>query len=203
MPAASPSRLASPALLLLCVIAAACGERHHSENDWRQNVAAAAPASSGAAEPARAETRDPVQLRALTLVDGKGETKQVNCISCHSLAPLAKLREQKLGVHGERSLVHGPLSCKSCHDPEHNDRLTLAGGESIAMTEALTLCAQCHGPQYRDYKRGSHGGMKGYWDRSVGARERKHCVECHEPHAPAFRPLMPVLPPHGSAGEAH
>ncbi len=204
MPAAFLHRFARCALLLLSVATAACGRHaeHHSQEDWRSSLGASA-APSAPAEPPRGETRDPVQLRALSLEDGQGEQRQVSCISCHSLAPLGTLRDQKLSVHGARTLTHGTLTCQSCHEPSHNDRLTLAGGESIAMTEALTLCAQCHGPQYRDYRRGSHGGMKGYWDRSVGPRERKHCVECHEPHSPAFRPLMPVLPPHGDAGKAH
>jgi formate-dependent nitrite reductase cytochrome c552 subunit len=61
--------------------------------------------------------------------------------------------------------------------------------------EAMRLCAQCHGPQYRDYKRGSHGGMTGHWDLSRGERTRNNCVDCHDPHAPAYPGTTPVLPP--------
>jgi hypothetical protein len=190
------------------LLALSCGRssEHHTEQEQSTVVAAAVASVASSAEhpqSALAETRDPPQLRSLQLVDGKGDTVQVSCITCHSLAPLDTLRAQNLSVHGKRTLSHGSLGCQSCHDKDHNDKLVLAGGDTINMTEALTLCAQCHGPQFRDYKRGSHGGMKGYWDRSVGTRERKHCVECHEPHSPAFRPMMPVLPPSTAGHERH
>ena len=60
------------------------------------------------------------------------------------------------------------------------------------MREALTLCSQCHGPQRRDYDHGAHGGMTGYWDRSRGGRQRNHCVDCHDPHQPAYVGGLPV-----------
>ena len=78
------------------------------------------------------------------------------------------------------------------------------------MREAMQLCAQCHGPQTRDYRRGSHGGMQGYWDLSRGDRVRNHCVDCHDPHAPAFPRFTPLPPPRDrfppappSEGHAH
>jgi formate-dependent nitrite reductase cytochrome c552 subunit len=63
------------------------------------------------------------------------------------------------------------------------------------MRDAMQLCAQCHGPQFRDYTHGSHGGMQGHWDLSRGPRLRNHCVDCHDPHTPQFQPSNPVLPP--------
>lgn len=200
-----PSNFSSRAALLFCALLSSCHRRTEGHAEAESRIPSATPAATSAqpAQPTVAETRDPVQLRALALLDEKGKVANVSCITCHSLATLSTLREQRLGVHGHRTLSHGTLSCKSCHEEDRHDRLTLAGGDSVAMAEAITLCAQCHGPQYRDYKRGSHGGMKGYWDRSVGPRERKHCVECHEPHAPAFRPMNPVLPPNGASEERH
>jgi len=59
----------------------------------------------------------------------------------------------------------------------------------------MTLCSQCHGPQRRDYNMGLHGGMNGYWDLTKGGRTRNTCINCHDPHAPAFPLVMPVLPP--------
>jgi formate-dependent nitrite reductase cytochrome c552 subunit len=63
------------------------------------------------------------------------------------------------------------------------------------MDRAIELCAQCHGPQYRDYKAGAHGGMTGNWDLSRGPRVRNHCVDCHEAHAPRYPGTRPVLRP--------
>jgi hypothetical protein len=57
-----------------------------------------------------------------------------------------------------------------CHDPARYDRLRLATGESIPMTDALQLCAQCHGTQHRDWRHGAHGGMSGHWDLARGPR---------------------------------
>jgi nitrate reductase cytochrome c-type subunit len=57
------------------------------------------------------------------------------------------------------------------------------------------LCAQCHGPQARDFQHGAHGGMTGYWDLSKGPRRRNSCIDCHDPHAPKYPAVMPVFPP--------
>lgn len=73
--------------------------------------------------------------------------------------------------------------------------LHLATGEQVPMLQAIRLCAQCHGTQWRDYQRGAHGGMFGYWDLSRGSRTRNHCVDCHDPHTPKFVGGRPVLPP--------
>jgi hypothetical protein len=59
----------------------------------------------------------------------------------------------------------------------------------------MDLCGQCHGPQARDYAHGAHGGMTGYWDLSRGPRERNNCIDCHDPHAPAFPKVRPVFAP--------
>ena len=56
----------------------------------------------------------------------------------------------------------------------------------------MRLCAQCHGPQFRDYGKGAHGGMEGHWDLSRGGRTRNHCVDCHDPHVPAIRQVQPA-----------
>jgi hypothetical protein len=63
------------------------------------------------------------------------------------------------------------------------------------VTDAMTLCAQCHGPQFRDYQNGSHGGMNGHWDLSRGPRLRNHCVDCHDPHVPQVLPVHPAPGP--------
>ena len=94
---------------------------------------------------------------------------------------------------------HGDNACRACHDPARYDRLRLATGDSVPMTEALRLCAQCHGTQHRDWLHGAHGGMNGYWDLRRGDRVRNHCVDCHDPHAPRFPRFMPMDPPRDTA----
>jgi hypothetical protein len=37
--------------------------------------------------------------------------------------------------------------------------------------------------------------MNGHWDLTRGGRTRNTCINCHDPHAPAFPLVMPVLPP--------
>ncbi len=132
-------------------------------------------------------------------IDALGRPQRAACVSCHSLRRPERLPTAMTELdefHQGMQFAHGPSTCASCHVIGDQDRLRKADGTTIAMVDAIELCAQCHGPQYRDYTRGSHGGMTGYWDLSRGDRTRNHCVDCHDPHAPAFQPSLPVLPPH-------
>ncbi|MBI5610873.1 MAG: hypothetical protein HY902_18485 [Deltaproteobacteria bacterium] len=63
------------------------------------------------------------------------------------------------------------------------------------MSSVIELCSQCHGPQARDYQHGAHGGMTGYWDLRRGDRFRNVCVDCHNPHVPAYPQFAPVQRP--------
>ncbi|MDP3275349.1 MAG: hypothetical protein Q8Q09_09160 [Deltaproteobacteria bacterium] len=152
----------------------------------------------------------PPSLRGLqtNLRGPNGEPLDVPCASCHSTQQFAlpQSAQQLGGPHVAMQFAHGSNQCRSCHDPDHYDRLRLATGTSIPMTEAMQLCAQCHGPQFRDYNRGAHGGMNGHWDLRRGPRLRNHCVDCHDPHAPAFPHFTPMpaprdLPVHHSSHE--
>lgn len=159
----------------------------------------AVPAPGPAAHANTADTvHIPAQLSRIELPastqPGSGQPLQVACINCHALlsttAPgpaLARLRE----FHTDLRFAHGTLDCTYCHVPGAQE-LRLASGEAIPMRDALQLCSQCHGPQRRDYDHGAHGGMTGYWDRSRGARQRNHCVDCHDPHRPAYVGGLPV-----------
>ena len=97
--------------------------------------------------------------------------------------------------HGAIELQHGNLPCASCHEPEDRTRLRLADGSTLPMSDVLNLCGQCHGPQLRNFWKGSHGGGRGYWDRSRGSWIRNSCVACHAAHAPAYPMVMPAPPP--------
>jgi hypothetical protein len=97
--------------------------------------------------------------------------------------------------HEGLTFRHGGLTCLSCHNGSDYESLRLADGRSVPFAQSMELCRQCHGPQYRDYVKGAHGGMMGYWDLSRGPRTRNSCVHCHDPHAPAFPQVAPVFPP--------
>jgi hypothetical protein len=97
--------------------------------------------------------------------------------------------------HQGLSFRHGSLACGSCHVVGDQDSLHQADGTIIPLRDAIALCAQCHGSQYRDYQRRSHGGTNGHWDARQGPSVRNHCLDCHDAHTPKFLPSMPVLPP--------
>jgi hypothetical protein len=163
---------------------------------------------TGSAEPqSRADdARDPFVISrpagppriATGRVDSLGREITVSCASCHANLPPnsetntgSQLTEFHQGLHFQ----HGTLRCGSCHQPPDYNSLRLAGGRAIDFAEVQRLCAQCHAPQARDYERGAHGGMNGYWDLSRGPRRRHGCIDCHDPHAPAFPHMIPTFQP--------
>lgn len=122
----------------------------------------------------------------------------IACKICHSLRtpdalPASPAELEKF--HQGLTFAHGTLGCASCHLAGDQSALRRADGTAIALSDAIELCRQCHGPQARDYDHGAHGGMAGYWDLSAGGRVRNHCVDCHDAHAPQIPPTRPVLPP--------
>jgi len=132
-------------------------------------------------------------------LDEKGNPIAIACATCHTTKPANA--EAKLGTplplfHQGLVGKHGNLSCVSCHNAaEGYGSLRLADGKSVPYTEVMTLCAQCHGPQFRDYQHGAHGGMTGHWDLTKGGRVRNNCVDCHDPHAPKYPTVMPAQGP--------
>ncbi len=122
----------------------------------------------------------------------------VACETCHSIGdprPLPSSMTQLATFHQGLEFRHGPLACASCHVRGGTPRLHLADATEVATSEAMQLCQQCHGPQFRDYRAGSHGGMTGYWNLAAGPRQRNHCVDCHDAHSPAIRPVLPAEGP--------
>jgi len=136
-------------------------------------------------------------------IDAQERPVTVACSSCHATGSAEDALTDDRGLdrfHQGLHVEHGSLSCLSCHDPDNYDRLHLADGTSIRYRDTMRLCAQCHGPQYRDYQNGSHGGMTGYWDREQGERRRNHCIDCHDAHAPAYPRVQPAPPPLDTSG---
>ncbi|MHC5024268.1 MAG: cytochrome c3 family protein [Planctomycetota bacterium] len=194
------------ALILLAVIVtlvAAWRKQDQRDGTERANLAAApADATIGpASEPAFAVTihrpTGPPRI-ATDLVDQAGEPVTVACGTCHATrAPDLTIDDAEAldEFHQGLTYQHGTLTCYSCHDPADTDQLRLADGRGRPYVEVMTVCAQCHGPQARAFAHGAHGGMTGYWDLSRGPRVRNNCVDCHDPHVPAFPRMMPTFKP--------
>jgi nitrate/TMAO reductase-like tetraheme cytochrome c subunit len=131
-------------------------------------------------------------------VDPHGKPALVRCATCHavndpneSIHSGAELKTFHQGLKYQ----HGNLTCVSCHHRDDYDSLRGADNRRIPYANVMELCSQCHGPQARDYAHGAHGGMTGHWDLSKGPRLRNNCIDCHDPHHPAYPKVQPVFPP--------
>jgi hypothetical protein len=166
------------------------------------------PAPGLAAEPVPADAkRHEVAIRKPSgppvfhtgIKDASGKSVTMACAECHKTResnPNSRLGSPLAFFHPDLKGHHGNLSCVSCHNPADGyATLRLADGAPLPYTEVMQLCAQCHGPQYRDYQHGAHGGMTGHWDLSKGGRTRANCVDCHNPHAPKYPTVQPTRGP--------
>lgn len=156
---------------------------------------AAAPTSASGSS----ETILPPKLTSIESgeVDALGRPVRIACATCHTLKEEARLPSSTAELtefHVGMVFDHGSNTCGSCHtsEPRKAPGLRLADGTKLPMADAIAVCAQCHGPQYRDYQHGAHGGMNGAWDLSRGDRERNHCVDCHDPHVPRVPAVHPA-----------
>lgn len=120
------------------------------------------------------------------------------CNDCHSLFSVNPNRasSRPRTQHAQITLEHGINDrCANCHDYENLERLRLRNADSVIFPEVALLCAQCHGPVYRDWNRGVHGKTVGAWNPEMGVQVRYTCTNCHNPHAPAYPALKPLPPP--------
>jgi hypothetical protein len=127
--------------------------------------------------------------------DHAGQPATIACSTCHAVRtpnPANRASADLDQFHQGLQIAHGMNSCLSCHDANDYDNLKLADGRKVSFTDSIELCSQCHGPQRRDYDRGAHGGMNGYWDLSKGGRVRNTCIDCHDPHVPKYQGVLPM-----------
>lgn len=133
------------------------------------------------------------------LLDPHQQPITIACNTCHgnwTANSEARIGQKLERFHQHLHGNHGNLACISCHNAHDGyATLRLADGKSIPFPEVMQLCAQCHGPQYRDYQHGAHGGMAGYWDLGKGSRERNNCIDCHSPHSPRYPIVRPARGP--------
>jgi hypothetical protein len=120
------------------------------------------------------------------------------CDDCHRLfqTPAQAGVRRQLLAHEHIELAHGLNDrCFNCHDRDHRERLVLRDGATVGFAESSRQCAECHGAAFRDWQRGAHGKTVGSWRADDERRRRLQCVECHDPHAPGYRPLEPLPAP--------
>lgn len=121
----------------------------------------------------------------------------LRCNDCHRLFESPDDRVGPLYQHTHIEFVHGINNrCFNCHDREDRQVLVVRGGERLPFARASELCSQCHGTTYRDWERGMHGKTLGAWRPGAPSMRRLACVECHDPHAPAYDPVEPMPAPH-------
>ena len=117
------------------------------------------------------------------------------CTGCHDPNQTVNTKRRVLQkAHADIQLRHDEQHrwCLDCHNADNRDVLRSAAGEPIPFGESYRLCGQCHGDKYRDWKVGIHGKRTGQWD---GQKTYLLCVNCHNPHAPRFKPVTPMPPP--------
>ena len=118
------------------------------------------------------------------------------CMECHASID-AKWHYDRLMVeHRDLELKHGTNSfCLNCHHPENRNAYVHYDGSEISADAVELLCRKCHGPQFRDWEKGIHGRLRGYWNAELGLQGRLKCTQCHDPHDPAFKPMPPMAAP--------
>ncbi|MFH2052145.1 MAG: hypothetical protein ABIK96_06720 [bacterium] len=96
-------------------------------------------------------------------------------------------------------MIHGGgnIWCLNCHNDPDRNKLVKLNGETLTFNDSHLLCGECHGSILADWDLGIHGKSTGFWNIDLdeaGVSQKKLCVECHNPHAPAF-PAVKALPP--------
>lgn len=110
-----------------------------------------------------------------------------DCMDCHQIFKTAAERWRPLYQHTEIELVHGAdTRCLNCHALQDRNRLVVYESQTVAFKDSDQLCGKCHGPVRRDWLAGTHGKIVGSWDRSDPDHRKLQCVECHDPHRPAY-----------------
>ena len=129
---------------------------------------------------------------------------EYECWECHEGRKRDDRYRTFVGEHAKLRFDHGNnRRCFNCHHETVYDAFVAEDGAAVDYTDHVALCGRCHGPIYRDWRRGAHGRRAGYWDRRRGEQRRTDCIICHDPHHPGFAPIEPLPPPQVAVGPAH
>ena len=119
-----------------------------------------------------------------------------DCMDCHKLFKSNDTPKLRLTQHLNVKLEHGQNTlCLGCHDLNDRNKLSSWDGEIIDFDKSEQLCSKCHGPTFRDWEVGVHGRATGSWQIDSPKRRTLSCVECHDPHHPAYTPIAPMPGP--------
>ncbi|MEW6073748.1 MAG: hypothetical protein AB1726_14280 [Planctomycetota bacterium] len=136
--------------------------------------------------------REPVRDPPTTVI----ATLRQRCTDCHDLFESRPETERPPVQHREIVLDHGlNARCFNCHARADHKSLLDGIGALIPYADSDRSCARCHGPTWQDWRRGMHGRTGGAWESASGAQVHLTCVQCHDPHSPAFPPMAPLPGP--------
>jgi hypothetical protein len=139
----------------------------------------------------RVEITDPPTIELASL--------QLRCSSCHALFPSRPEPPAFLLQHGHVELRHGTLErCTECHIGPERDQLLLKEGIRVGFDESIQHCASCHEPTASEWEEGVHGRALDRTDPRSDGQGRLTCLQCHDPHLPAFEPVAPLPGPKSS-----
>lgn len=170
---------------------------HRENSDSSSKDADEAPNSGGRFEVVIPRPAGPPRVET-GQTDVRGNAITVACATCHATRSPNLTNKTSADLdefHGQLRLAHGQITCLSCHNSKDYDALKLADETRVEFADVMTLCAQCHSPQMKDYQHGLHGGMSGHWDLSRGGQTRLNCTQCHDPHQPKFPKMQPTFKP--------
>lgn len=128
-------------------------------------------------------------------------TFEYDCGDCHQHfsvpeSPSGGQQRRLVAEHTQIDLDHGSNDrCLNCHRRENVGGFADHDGSEIPYSKSEDLCRKCHGPKFRDFRAGIHGGTSGYWNGSADASPRATCIGCHDPHSPRFKPIKPAPGP--------
>jgi hypothetical protein len=119
-----------------------------------------------------------------------------NCMECHKLFPARwHYDDRPFNEHKDVKLQHGVNRfCLNCHHPANRNAFVDYDGAEILQSDVVKLCAKCHGTIYRDWQAGVHGRQNGFWNAQLGEKTKLRCIQCHDPHHPAFQDMKPLAP---------
>jgi hypothetical protein len=147
-------------------------------------------------DPANRELAEPLPVSTVvTVEDHPALLATYPCSGCHDERKPDPRERKLVEYHTKKNgFDHGTKQgwCYRCHSLDDIDKLHTSLGKPVAFTDPQDLCGSCHGDKLIDWNAGLHGLNRGSW---TGPKVRRSCTFCHDPHKPAFEPMVPERPP--------